>query len=74
MISFGADGFRNDFFMEILEHSTDEGYKKIAMWDPKEKVTITRALSDVYTQISHSIQNKTFVVVSRIGMPYLREK
>lgn len=74
MITFDEDGLRNDFNLEILELSKDEGFKKIATWDPKNKVNITRALSDVYSQISQSIQNKTFVVVSRTGMPYLRER
>lgn len=73
-ISFDDDGLRNDFYLEILELSKDDGFKKIATWDPKNKVNITRALSDVYSQISQSIQNKTFTVVSRIGMPYLRKK
>lgn len=67
-------GYRNEFSMEILELSKDEGFKKIATWDPKNKVNITRALSDVYSQIALSIQNKTFVVASREGMPYLQKK
>lgn len=71
-ITFDEDGLRNDFYLEIVELSKDDGFKKIATWDPKNKVNITRALSDVYSQISQSIQNKTFTVVSRIGMPYLR--
>lgn len=73
-ISFDDDGLRNDFYLEILELSKDDGFKKIATWDPKNKVNITRAFSDVYTQISQSIQNKTFTIVSRIGMPFLRQK
>lgn len=73
-ISFDEAGLRNDLYLEILELSKEEGFKKIATWDPRNKVNITRAFSEVYSQIAQSIQNKTFIVMSRLGMPYLRER
>lgn len=60
--------------MEFVEYSFGEGLKKIATWDPVYRVNMTRALSDVYTQISQSLQNKTLIVSSRLGMPYLKYK
>lgn len=60
--------------MDIVEFSGGEGLKKIATWDPTYGINMTRTLSEVYTQISQSLHNRTMLVTSRIGMPYLRYK
>lgn len=60
--------------MDVVELSMAEGLKKIATWDPTYGINMTRALSEVYTQISQSLQNRTMIVTSRIGMPYLQYK
>lgn len=72
-IIFNDDGLRTEFYLEILELS-QEGFKKIATWDPTIGVNYTRSPGEVYTEISRSLQNKTIVVAARLGMPYLRFK
>ena len=71
---FNDVGQRDVFYLEVLELSESDGFKKIATWDPTQGINMTRSLSDVYTQISHSLTSKTLVVVSRLGMPYLQMK
>lgn len=72
-IIFNDDGLRTEFYLEILELS-QEGFKKIATWDPVIGVNYTRSPGEVYTEISRSLQNKTIVVAARVGMPYLKFK
>lgn len=63
-----------DFYMEILELN-QEGFKKIAILDPPTmKINYTRTEAEVYSQVTQSLQNKTVIVVARLGMPFLREK
>lgn len=57
--------------MEILELSQTDGFKKIATWDTEHGINATRSQSDIFSQISASLQNRTIIVASRIGMPYL---
>lgn len=59
--------------MEILEYSLSEGFKKIATWDAENGMSSTRSENDIYSQISASLANRTIIVASRIGMPYLGE-
>lgn len=72
-IIFDDDGRRTDFYMEVLELNQD-GFKKIATWDPIAGINYTRSQSEVYSQITQSLQNKTVIVAARLGMPYLRLK
>lgn len=72
-IIFDGDGRRTQFYLEILEMSR-EGFKKIAFWDANNGVQSTRDISEVYSQISQSLHNKTIIVASRVGMPFLGEK
>lgn len=44
--------------MDVLEMSQN-GFRKIAYWDSIEGVVLTRDLSEVYSQISESLHNKT---------------
>lgn len=69
-IIFNDKGQRTQFYLEVLELSK-EGYKKIAVWDTELGVQPTRDISEVYSQISQSLHNKTIIVSSRIGMPFL---
>lgn len=68
-IVFNDDGLRTQFHLEVIELS-QEGFKKIGQWDTTKGVETTRDFSEVYSQISHSLQNKTVIVGSRIGMPF----
>lgn len=73
-ILFDDDGHRVDFYMEILELN-QEGFKKIAILDPQTmKINYTRTQAEVYSQVTQSLQNKTVIVVAKLGMPFLREK
>ncbi|XP_058063457.1 glutamate receptor ionotropic, kainate 2-like [Anopheles bellator] len=73
-IIFDDYGRRTHFHLEIIELSKDEAFKKIATWDPTHGVNYTRSQGEVYSQIVESLQNKTFVVASRIGAPFLMMK
>lgn len=73
-ITFNENFERNYFTLDIVELSVVDGLKKIATWDPTYGINMTRALSEVYSQISLALSNRTMIVVSRIGMPYLDYK
>lgn len=72
IIKFDEAKTRSHFILELLELAKDNGFIKIANWD--QHLTITRQFKEVIEQISHSISNKTFRVVAREGMPFLRKK
>lgn len=38
---------------------SQDGFRKIAYWDSTDGVILTRDLSEVYSQISQSLHNKT---------------
>lgn len=74
-LSFDENFDRLFFTMDVLELSLGEtGLQKIAFWDSVHGISVTRTLSDVYTQISQSLQNRTLIVASRVGLPFLRWK
>lgn len=60
--------------MEIIEYSLVDGIKTIATWDPEKKVKMLRTIEEVFAQISQSLHNKTLIVTTRTGMPYMRIK
>lgn len=68
---FNDEGQRMDFYLEILELSHDTP-KKIATWDAVGGLNYTRPMSEVFTEIGRSLQNKTVIVAARLGMPYLK--
>lgn len=68
----GGDIGRTDFFVEVLELTTENALRRIATWSPGGGVAYTRTQTEVYEQITHSLQNKTIVVAARLGEPYLR--
>lgn len=72
-ITFDDMGRRTHFFLEIIESSKD-GFKKIGTWDPTYGVNYTRTQSEVDSQRVEALQNKTFIVVSRLGAPFLTER
>lgn len=67
---FNDEGKRSHFQLEITELSKD-GFKRIATWDPENQVSYTRTQGELEDQVTEALQNKTFVVVSRIGEPFL---
>lgn len=66
-------GRRTHFTLEIIE-SYKDGFKKIGTWDPTHGVNYTRTQSEVDSERDEAISNKTFIVVSRLGAPFLRER
>lgn len=71
-IHFDENGQRDEFRLEILELSKDKTFEKIATWDVRNKVNVTRTQVDLEKEIIESTQNKVFEVVSRLQMPFLR--
>lgn len=67
---FNDEGKRSHFQLEITELSKD-GFKRIATWDPENQVSYTRTQGELEDQVTEALQNKTFIVVSRIGEPFL---
>lgn len=71
-IIFNEAGRRADFYLEILELH-QEGLRKIATYDPiTDQLTYARSPTEVFSEISKSLQNKTVIVAARLGMPFLR--
>lgn len=48
-------------------------FQKVAQWNAVNGFTQTRTFKELQSQKNATIQNKVFKVVSRLGMPYLRE-
>ncbi|XP_037026038.1 glutamate receptor ionotropic, kainate 2-like [Bradysia coprophila] len=74
-ICFDNDGHRTDFHMEVLELNKEVGFKKIAILDPLTmKIAYTRTSAEVFSQVTQSLQNKTVIVASIIGAPFLTRR
>ncbi|RZF39362.1 hypothetical protein LSTR_LSTR000883 [Laodelphax striatellus] len=73
MMGFNELGRRDYFSLEIIE-LVKTGFKKIGSWDPKHGINYTRTQSEMYSELVQSISNKTFIVTSRLGRPYLDKK
>lgn len=74
------NGHRQDFLLEVIEFFqkkmaplsfAENGFKKIGTWDALNKITYTRTEGEIKEQLTESFQNKTFIVASRIGAPFL---
>ncbi|KAL1131739.1 hypothetical protein AAG570_011352, partial [Ranatra chinensis] len=72
-IKLDGAGRRTFFTVEITELSQN-GFRKIGSWDPVNGINYTRTKSEMDSEIFQSISNKTFIVVSRLGNPYLKVK
>ncbi|XP_075219248.1 glutamate receptor ionotropic, kainate 2-like isoform X3 [Lycorma delicatula] len=69
-MAFDNSGLRNYFSIEILQ-LIDKGFKKLGSWDPKNGISYTRTTSEMAGEQLQNIKNKTFIITSRIGRPYL---
>nr|CAD7433466.1 unnamed protein product [Timema monikensis] len=69
-ISFDARGWRNHFTLDVVEVLYG-GITKIGVWDSIDGINSTKTYEEKLIEIEKSIQNKTFIVFSKIGMPYL---
>lgn len=73
-VVFDGDGHRTDFYLEVLELNK-EGFKKIAILDPSTmSISYTRTSEEIKSQVIQSLQNKTVIVASIIGAPFLTER
>jgi hypothetical protein len=63
-------GHRAFFSVDITELSAN-GFKKIGSWDPEYGINYTRTKSEMEKEIQQSINNKTFIVASRIVSIYI---
>ncbi|XP_073988412.1 glutamate receptor ionotropic, kainate 2-like isoform X2 [Rhodnius prolixus] len=72
-IKFDNNGRRTFFTLDVTQLMST-GFRKIGSWDPENRMTYTRSKSEMERELFQSISNKTFIVVSRLGEPYLREK
>lgn len=70
---FDDDGFRGDFYIEVIELGAD-GFQKIAKWDMKDKLVNTRTEDETTSQLTQSLHNRTIVVSARLDEPWLRIK
>ncbi|CAH0399801.1 unnamed protein product [Chilo suppressalis] len=66
-------GERSNFDVEIMELS-NSGFSRIAKWNAEVGFEYVRSANEVSDLLSEKWQNKTFKVVTRIGVPYLIEK
>ncbi|XP_063703290.1 glutamate receptor ionotropic, kainate 2-like isoform X2 [Culicoides brevitarsis] len=79
-LTIDENGHRRDFLLEVIEFFqkknaplsySENGFKKIGTWDALNKITYTRTEGEIKEQLTESFQNKTFIVASRIGAPFL---
>ena len=56
---------REDFQLEILEYMREE-FRKIGSWSLADGFTGSRSSTDMQKEIELNIQNKTFIVASKI--------
>lgn len=77
---FDTIGKRTDFRLEIIElfikkgqplDYHENGFKKIGTWDAIQKISYTRTEGELEEQLYVNLQNKTFIVASRLGAPFL---
>lgn len=58
-------GNRNYFKVDVVKVHESKMHR-LGSWDPEKKMTLTRTASEIYTEFSQSITNKTFVVVGKL--------
>ncbi|XP_025422232.1 glutamate receptor ionotropic, kainate 2-like isoform X3 [Sipha flava] len=66
----GVTGNRNYFKVDVVKVHESKKHR-LGSWDPSEGMTLTRSVSEIYSEIAQSITNKTFVVVGKLVQPYL---
>nr|CAD7259373.1 unnamed protein product [Timema shepardi] len=69
-ISFDDRGRRHDFTLDMVEVSRG-AVRHVGSWNSVTGLNHTQTYSEVLTEIQRNIQNKTFIVSSKTGMPYL---
>ncbi|CAB3386125.1 Hypothetical predicted protein [Cloeon dipterum] len=72
-VKFDNVGLRTDFTLDLVEWQRGSLIKS-ATWDPQIGINHTISDSEIRNLIIENLQNKTFIVSSRIGAPYLMFK
>lgn len=47
--------------------------KRVAYWNSNSRLQITRSVEELQSEKAQTLQTKVFKVISKLGMPYLRE-
>ncbi|XP_014247084.1 glutamate receptor ionotropic, kainate 2-like isoform X2 [Cimex lectularius] len=68
-IKFDEKGRRIFATVDITELTKS---RQIGSWNPEDGISYTRTKSQMESDMFQSLSNKTFIVVSRLGEPYLR--
>ncbi|XP_059486426.1 glutamate receptor ionotropic, kainate 2-like isoform X2 [Neocloeon triangulifer] len=69
-VRFDNVGLRTDFTLDLIEWQRGN-LVKTAAWDPQIGINHTMSDGEIRNLIIENLQNKTFIVSSRIGAPYL---
>ncbi|XP_071050024.1 glutamate receptor ionotropic, kainate 2-like isoform X1 [Onthophagus taurus] len=74
-ISFDFEGRRTNFRLELIEIHED-GAAQVAEWLPnlQNNLSLTRNESAHEKQVAQSLRKGKVIVISKLGMPYLRKK
>jgi hypothetical protein len=64
-VRFDNFGLRNDFTLDLVEWQRG-ALVKTAVWDPTVGINHTMSFEEIADQIKENLQNKTFIVSSRI--------
>lgn len=76
IIQFNENALRDRFHFEIdkleCERRGSCAFQKIAIWD-NGRLNLTRDMHEITMRISEKIQDKNFIVVTKVGMPFLQE-
>lgn len=58
-------GNRNYFKVDVVKVHESKKYH-MGSWDPENGITLTRSASEMYSEFTQSIMNKTFIVVGKL--------
>lgn len=76
IIQFNENGLRDRFHFQIDKLECEKrgkcAFQKIAVWDDG-RLNLTRDMHEITMRISEKIQDKNFIVVTKVGMPFLQE-
>lgn len=76
IIQFNENALRNRFHFQIdkleCQRRGSCEFQKIATWHDG-RLNLTRDMHEITMRISEKIQDKNFIVVTKVGMPFLEE-
>lgn len=69
-VDFNEHGERNFFTLRFME-LTPSGFLDLATWDPVNGVDALEKEDASEKRVGEKLSNKTFIITSRIGAPFL---